>query len=68
MKHDFDFETAMKRLQEISNLLESDELALDKAIELFEEGLSLSKECQDTLKTYETRVKDLVKEHQNNHD
>ncbi|NLW15080.1 MAG: exodeoxyribonuclease VII small subunit [Erysipelothrix sp.] len=60
----FDFEKAMNRLNEISNELESDTISLDKAIELFNEGLNLSKACQETLVAYETRVKDLVKNHQ----
>lgn len=64
MSKDFDFEQAMNRLNTISQELESDTIALDKAIELFEEGLELSKKCQDTLETYENRVKELVIKHQ----
>lgn len=64
MNKEFDFEKAMNRLKEISETLESEEISLDKAIELFDEGLALSKKCQDTLENYETRVKDLVKAHQ----
>ncbi len=64
MSKDFDFEQAMNRLNMISQELESDTIALDKAIELFEEGLELSKKCQDTLETYENRVKELVIKHQ----
>lgn len=60
----FDFEQAMLRLNVISQELESDSISLDKAIELFDEGLTLSKQCQDTLQTYENRVKELVVKHQ----
>lgn len=64
MTKEFDFENAMKRLKEISELLESDDVSLDQAISLFDEGLVLSKQCQTTLENYETRVKNLVKQHQ----
>lgn len=63
MSNEFDFEKAMERLNEISQALESDTIALDKAMSLFEEGLDLSKKCQLTLESYEERVKDLVLKH-----
>lgn len=63
MSNEFDFEKAMERLNEISQALESDTIALDKAMALFEEGLDLSKKCQLTLESYEERVKDLVLKH-----
>ena len=63
-KNSFDFEKAMTRLNEISEALEKDDISLDKAIALFEEGLTLSKLCQTTLNDYEIRVKELVKSHQ----
>jgi exodeoxyribonuclease VII small subunit len=63
MSNVFDFEKAMERLNEISQALESDTIALDKAMSLFEEGLDLSKKCQLTLESYEERVKDLVLKH-----
>lgn len=54
----------MKRLQEITEALDKEDLPLDDAIKLFEEGLNLSKQCQDQLKAYETKVTELVKAHQ----
>lgn len=60
----FDFEQAMERLDAISKELEKEDLALDKAIELFNEGLELSKKCQVTLEDYEKKVKELVEKHQ----
>lgn len=64
MNKDFNFETAMARLAEIANELEKDSLPLDKAISLFEEGLNLSKQCQERLSGYESQVKELVQKHQ----
>ena len=63
MSNVFDFEKAMERLNEISQALESDTIALDKAMALLKEGLDLSKKCQLTLESYEERVKDLVLKH-----
>lgn len=60
----FNFDEAMKRLGTIADMLERDELPLDEAIKLFEEGLELSKQCQDQLSVYEKNVKDLVRKHQ----
>ena len=39
------FESDLKRLEEISNLLENNEIGLDDAIALYEEGIKLSKNC-----------------------
>ncbi len=64
MTKEFDFEKAMQRLNIISQELESDSVSLDKAIELFDEGLALSKQCQIKLDAYENRVKELVVKHQ----
>ncbi|CAM3536202.1 exodeoxyribonuclease VII small subunit [Erysipelothrix sp. HDW6B] len=64
MSETFNFEAAMKRLAEIATLLEKDDLSLDNAIALFDEGLQLSKQCQTRLTQYETTVKELVQKHQ----
>ncbi|QIK70057.1 exodeoxyribonuclease VII small subunit [Erysipelothrix sp. HDW6C] len=64
MTQEFNFETAMKRLSTIADELEKDTLPLDDAIALFEEGLELSKQCQEKLNGYEQTVKTLVQKHQ----
>jgi exodeoxyribonuclease VII small subunit len=56
-----DFETALKRLEEIVRKLESGELPLDSALELFEEGIQLSRYCSSTLERAERRVEILLK-------
>ena len=63
MKNEFNFDEAMSRLTVIADALEKDDIALDKAISLFEEGLDLSKKCQDQLSVYEEKVKTLVQKH-----
>jgi len=53
------FEQAMNRLGEIVTQLQDGSVALDDSLKLFEEGLKLSKLCDDKLKAYEGKVKEL---------
>lgn len=53
------FEQSMKRLQEISDLLESDDVSLENSIKLYEEGIKLSEECFLALKDAELKVEEL---------
>ncbi|QQS37383.1 MAG: exodeoxyribonuclease VII small subunit [Ignavibacteriales bacterium] len=50
------FEKKLKRLEEISSLLESDSVGLEESIELFEEGMNLSRVCMKTLKEAELKI------------
>ena len=56
-----DFETALKRLEEIVKKLENGELSLDSALELFEEGIKLSRFCHTKLEQAERKVEILLK-------
>ncbi len=49
MKKELTFEKALERLAEINGKLESDEISLDESVELFKEGLELSRFCQKKL-------------------
>ena len=60
------FETSMDRLQEIVELLEENELPLDEAINLFEEGLKLVKECDAKLKSFETKIEEIKQKSESN--
>lgn len=53
------FEDSLTRLQEISDLLESEEIGLDESIKLYEEGIKLSKECYKKLSEAELKVTEL---------
>lgn len=55
------FEKKLKRLEEISSLLESENLGLDKAIKLYQEGIELSGVCLNTLKNAELKITELKK-------
>lgn len=53
------FEESMARLDEIVELLEANEQSLDETIGLFEEGLKLVKSCDNQLKAFEAKVKEI---------
>ncbi|MBI9071985.1 MAG: exodeoxyribonuclease VII small subunit [Melioribacteraceae bacterium] len=55
------FEEELNRLQEISELLESDEIGLDESVSLYEEGMKLSTRCYGQLKKAELKVTELKK-------
>ncbi|MCD6161475.1 MAG: exodeoxyribonuclease VII small subunit [candidate division Zixibacteria bacterium] len=57
----FDFEKAMKKLENIIYDLESGNLSLDESIKMFEEGVELSKQCHKKLTETEAKVKQLIK-------
>ena len=56
-----DFESALKTLEEIVAQLESGDLSLDRALELFEEGVKLSRFCNAKLEEAERKVETLIK-------
>lgn len=55
------FEEALERLEEIVDALEQGTVPLDKALDLYQEGATLSKECAERLRAAEQRVKKLSK-------
>ncbi len=54
------FEKKLKRLEEIVNKMETGDLSLDESLKLFEEGVKLSRECNDALSQAELKVKELL--------
>ena len=59
-KTKYTFESAMKRLEEISDLMDRGDLGLDDTIKLFKEGTELSKMCKSMLDEAELEMKMLV--------
>jgi len=55
------FETCLQELEQVVKQLESGDLPLDKSLELFERGMSLSETCQKQLEDAETRIETLVR-------
>jgi len=56
------FEDALKRLEEIVQILEKQEVSLDEGISLFEEGIKLKRLCQEKLDSAEKRIKVISEE------
>jgi exodeoxyribonuclease VII small subunit len=54
------FETAIKRLTEIVQVLERGEIPLEESLRLFEEGVKLSRMSQQKLDSAEKRVEQLL--------
>ncbi len=55
------FEAGLQQLETIVKEMESGELPLERALELFERGMKLSDACRKQLEEAETRVEILMK-------
>lgn len=62
------FEQALKRLEEIVSELEDESISLEKSIELYEEGIKLSKLCTETLEEAELRIQKVAEQHAEEND
>lgn len=56
------FEDSLAELEKIVGKLEQGDLALEESLELFEKGVSLSRECQERLNTAERRIEVLLRD------
>ncbi len=56
------FEQALKELQNIVDKLETGQVTLEEAIEMYERGIKLSKYCLQKLTQAELRIKKIVKD------
>ena len=61
-KENIDFESAMLRIQEIVKQMEKNEIQIDYSMDLFEEGIKLSKFCKNYLNSADLKVKKLIKD------
>ena len=55
-----DFETSLKKLEQIVSDLENADLPLEESIKTFEEGVKLTKHCQNLLSKAELKIQKLV--------
>ena len=62
------FEDLLRRLQEISDQLEREDVGLDDSIKLYEEGIKLSKLCYKKLSEAELKISELKKDNDLNSD
>lgn len=56
MENKKNFEQSMERLEEVVKTLENGKVSLNEALSLFEEGISLSKYCEEELKNIEGKA------------
>lgn len=56
------FEQSLDELETIVKKLEDGDLPLEKSLELFEQGVKLSRECRERLTTAERRIEVLMKD------
>lgn len=54
------FEDIMKQLEEIASELENGKLNLDESVKKFEEGIKLSKKCNEILEKAEKKISILI--------
>lgn len=53
------FKIKLERIEQISELLEDQDLDLEQAIKLYEEGMILSQECLKSLQAAEVKITEL---------
>jgi exodeoxyribonuclease VII small subunit len=58
------FEASLEALEQIVQQLEGGDLSLEKSLELFEQGIRLSRECQERLSQAERRIEVLMRDNQ----
>jgi exodeoxyribonuclease VII small subunit len=58
------FESSLEELERIVRQLEQGELTLEKSLELFEQGVTLSRDCQERLNQAERRIEILMRDNQ----
>jgi exodeoxyribonuclease VII small subunit len=58
------FETSLEALEQIVRELERGDLSLEKSLELFEQGIRLSRECHERLNQAERRIEVLLRDNQ----
>ncbi|MFU2362874.1 MAG: exodeoxyribonuclease VII small subunit [Clostridiales bacterium] len=56
------FEETIKELEKIATELENGDLSLEDSVSKFEEGMKLSKQCNDLLENVEKRITILLKD------
>ena len=56
------FETSLTELEAIVAKLENGDLPLEESLDLFEQGIKLSRECRERLSKAERRIEVLLKD------
>jgi exodeoxyribonuclease VII small subunit len=61
MAEEKDFESSLRELEQIVQQLEAGDMPLDRSLELFEQGVKLSRQCQKRLDEAERKVEILLR-------
>ena len=61
-KKEMTYEQAISRLEEIVSILEKNEVSLDEALGIFEEGTRLTSLCAEKLKNAKSKITEINKE------
>ena len=64
-KNNKNFEESLKRLEEISELLENENTPLEDSIKVFEEGIELKDFCEEKLKSAKLKIDKIIKKIKN---
>jgi len=59
MDKEYTFETAMARLETITEQIQSNECTLEESLTLYEEGIRLSKFCKGVLDSFQSKLNEL---------
>lgn len=62
---EMNFEDKLSELETIVEKLEKGQLSLDESLELFEQGITLSRECNTILKSARQKIEKLIEEDNN---
>ncbi len=60
MAKDVNFAKSIRRLEEIVEKLENQDLDLEEAVDLLAEGISLHKKCQEKLSKSQSKIETLL--------
>ena len=60
------FESSLGELEKIVRKLEDGDLSLEESLKLFEDGVRISRECQERLNKAERRIEVLLKDEKGN--
>ena len=61
-KKSYPFEASLDKLEKLVEKMEEGDLTLEESLEIFEEGVKLTRECQQALADAEQKVKLLIEE------
>ena len=57
-----DFEASLEKLEQLVERMENGELALEDSLKAFEEGVKLTRQCQQTLNAAQQKVQRLMEQ------